>query len=176
MAQYGQPESFSVKLIHPTETPPAGASIPPDNILQVGDTLKLRTYFEFSGTNGFERNAVFTALAGAPTVTYYFDDLAAGGTPIQVSGGPIIKLAVLDAQAQADLKIAVYDLVNKDLYRSADTVAITTGAFASGQTLTLPAATATQGCWQVSVVLNGANPMFKVCAFSSEMLVVIFKP
>jgi hypothetical protein len=93
---------------------------------------------------------------------------------IKVGGGAITKLTSVDSQMAADGWTGWWYGSNDLVYRSENTVDITTGAYGSGKTLELPTAAALEGTWQVLVVLNGGAGS-GVCAFSSDMFVQIVK-
>jgi len=185
MASYSQPEYFYVDWMAATEVPPLPkAPIMPSNIVQVGDSLKLRAYFYYSGTVFWERKAVKDACEGDPNssspiqpaakITYFLEDLEKGGTPIKIDGGTLTKLTSLDSQMQADGYTFWYFGSNDLVYRSEDTVEITTGAHGSGKSLELPTAAATEGTWQVTVVLSGGAGS-GVSVFCSDMFVQVLK-
>jgi hypothetical protein len=175
MSSYGQPEDLWIDWIVGSEYEGGVLKVEPANILPVGNSLKLRTYVAWSGTNFWERTAVKTAIEG-PNVklTYLLQDLQAGGTPIRIDGGPLTVLTALDAQMTADGYGSWYWGPNDLFYRFGDSVEITTGLHGSGETLELPSAAATDGTWQVIAVLNGGVGS-QVSAFSSDMFIQITK-
>jgi hypothetical protein len=175
MASYCQPEDFYVEWIAATEKPASGLEVAPANIIQAGDSLYLRTYFVWDGTNFWERDSVKAAVEGSTvSVTYYLENLVTGGNPVKIGGGPLKILTSLDSQMQKDGWTYWYYGPNDLVYRFGDTAEITTGPFGSGKTLELPTASANDGTWQVLVVLNGGLGT-RVCAFSSDMFIQIVK-
>lgn len=167
----GQPTVFDFGLVKATETPAAGPLQPPAIIIQAGNSLMLRSYFHCGGTP-FERGGVAAALAGAGAgVTYFCDDLEAGGTPVKIPGGVISKLTAAEITAAfgpgGDLEGSGLPPTD-DYYRSADTAAITTGG---GATLNIPAGR-TSGTWRVLTYINGAAP-FQVVAFDDNLLIQV---
>jgi hypothetical protein len=160
MSYYSQPKDF--RVVHIATTEISGMETEPANIVQVGDQLVLRTYFNWDGSNFFEKQAVIRACEGEGTnpptakVSYFLEDLECGGTPIKIPGGDLTKLIALDGQMEEDGWDAWNFDPNELVYRA--------------ETLELPTDTATEGTWQVTVVLNGGAGS-RVSVFYSDMFI-----
>lgn len=175
MASYGQPDDLWIDWIVGSEYEGGILKVEPSNILPVGNSLKLRTYVAWSGSNFWERTAVKAAIEGPNVkVMYFLQDLEAGGTPIKVDGGPLTILTALDAQMTADGYGGWWWGPNDLFYRFGDSVEITTGLPGSGMVLELSSDTATEGTWQVTVILNGGLGT-QVSAFSTDMFIQVLK-
>lgn len=164
----GQPTDFSVHTVIPTED--GAPLVPPLSIVEEGDSLKLRAYFH-CGVSALAQPIVSSALTGAGAkVEYFFQDLQAGGNPIKVSGGAITG-PLTPAQINTDPEAPVFP--PGDVYRSADTAAITTGA--AGM-LKIPAGSRA-GTWRVlTLITGGGGGPIAVSAFADTLIVQVVTP
>ena len=173
----GQPSGFDFAAVIPIE---GGAPLtPPYSIIEVGDTLKLRSYFHCNSPDGVVRNSVARALdvAGGATVTvrYYFEDLevqAIIAPPTAEPGGAFAKMNAAEVAAAfapgGDLAGSGLDPTD-DYYRSNDTANINTAG--GGAKLAPTGGAPNSGTWRILTVLHGVNGADKVSAFDDSLVI-----
>jgi hypothetical protein len=169
----GHPTVFDFATIIPTENGAPLVHAAPYGIIEVGDNLRLRSYFHCGGVDAVVRKNISTILTtGVVTVQYFFQDLQ-NVPPISVTprpGGVFSQLTV----AQIDLAFRTpNDLAGSkldptdDYYLSDDTVNIPT----AGPGNLVPGATT--GTWRILTVLHGVLGAERVTAFDDNLVIQV---
>jgi hypothetical protein len=184
----GQPKEFAIAAIL-TREKAAGSVLPvaPTTTIQAGDKLTLKTYLFVNG-DAMVNNYVGAALATG-TITYYFEDLDSGGTPVKKVG-----VTPFDALIKSDVEIAlgikpgppsnakvIPGELEKlglspdgDWFLSGETSDITTGTTAGVDLLVPPPQKA--GSWRVLTAVWGGQVFGKpsqVAAHADELLIQV---
>jgi hypothetical protein len=184
----GQPKEFALAAIVAKEKP-EGSVLPvaPATTIQAGDKLTLKTYLFVNG-DALVNNYVGAALSSG-TITYYFEDLDSGGTPVKKIGTtPFDALSKNDVEIAlgikpgppSNAKVIPNELANMglssagDWFLSGETSDITTGT-AAGVDLQVPPPQKV-GSWRVLTAVWGGQVFGKpsqVAAHADELLIQV---